>query len=273
VWGPSSRLGQDAFVEQICDDLAAEHDDLDALVAPLDGAGFDRLTPAPGWSIRDQLSHLWFFDQRATMALTDPDGFEADKVILLRGGGTDASTVPGRSMSAAALLQSWRADRALLIDHARTVDPSARVPWYGPAMGARSFLTARLMETWAHGQDVADALGVQRRPTRRLRHVCHIGVGARAFSYAIRGMTAPDVAISLQLNGPDGERWTWGPDDSADRVEGDALDFCLVVTQRRHVADTGLRVLGPYAAEWIDIAQAFAGAPGEGRSPGQFTGR
>ncbi len=142
-------------------------------------------------------------------------------------------------------------------------------------MAARSFITARLMETWAHGQDVADALGIDRRPSARLRHVAHLGVRARPFSYAVNGLTMPDADVAVRLIGPDGEPWQWGPSDAnpPNMVSGSALDFCLVVTQRRHLADTTLTIAGDAAVEWMAIAQAFAGGPGAGRLPGQFTGR
>jgi uncharacterized protein (TIGR03084 family) len=140
-------------------------------------------------------------------------------------------------------------------------------------MGARSFITARLMETWAHGQDVADALGVEREPSPRLRHVAHIGVRARPFSYANRKLPMPDREIHVALAAPDGDTWTWGDPSAADTVRGPALDFCLAVTQRRHVSDTALEVTGDAAQEWMSIAQAFAGPPGPGRSAGQFTDR
>jgi len=256
-------------MREICDDLRAEHNDLDSIVAGLDEADWSIETPSPEWAIRDQISHLWFFDQRALMALTDPDAFVEDARSLLAGGGTDASIEPGRSMAAAELLQRWREDREQLIRVAREIDPSTRVLWYGPPMAARSFITARLMETWAHGQDVADALGVTRRPTRRLKHVAHIGVRARPFSYSIHSMPLPAVDVAVRLDGPDGELWEWG-ESSADVVSGPALDFCLVVTQRRHLADTRLQIEGDAAAEWMGIAQAFAGATGEGRRAGQF---
>jgi uncharacterized protein (TIGR03084 family) len=173
-------------------------------------------------------------------------------------------------MTGAALLDAWRRDRTTLIEVARGVDPATRVPWYGPAMGARSFITARLMETWAHGQDVFDALGTTREPTDRLRHVAHIGVRARPFSYAIRRMTMPDADIHVALTTPSGETATWGSPASTDSVRGPMLDFCLAVTQRRHRADTALEIAGPAAEEWMSIAQAFAGDPGPGREPGQF---
>ena len=256
-------------MDAICDDLAAEHHSLDELVATLDEDGWSRLTPAAGWAIRDQISHLWFFDQRAAMALRDADQFAADTEQLIAAGGTEASVVAGRAMTGSQLLGEWRRDRAALLVLARTVDPSARIPWYGPSMGARSFITARLMETWAHGQDVADALGVTRPPTRRLRHVAHIGVRTRPFSYFINGKALPDVPVHVVLTAPEGDVWEWDA-EASDSVRGDALDFCLVVTQRRHLDDTALQIDGAAAAEWMSIAQAFAGEPGNGRAPGQF---
>jgi uncharacterized protein (TIGR03084 family) len=137
--------------------------------------------------------------------------------------------------------------------------------WYGPPMAARSFITARLMETWAHGQDIVDTFGVDRVATDRLRHVAHIGVRARPFSYSLhhRELSAADVRV--ELTGPGGDVWQWG-ESSTQVVSGAALDFCLVVTQRRHAADTGLRVVGDEARQWIEIAQAFAGGIGRSRS-------
>lgn len=256
-------------MRSICDDLAAEHGDLDDMVADLADAQWLVETPSAGWAIRDQISHLWFFDQRAVMALTDPDAFADDMQWLVANGGTDASIAPGRAIEPAELLRHWRDDRRNLIDVASLVDPATRVPWYGPPMAARSFITARLMETWAHGHDVADALGIVRRPTARLRHVAHLGVRARPFSYTIHGITLPAVDVAVRLTGPDGDQWQWG-ESSDDTISGPALDFCLVVTQRRHLADTRLSVVGDAATEWIAIAQTFAGGAGTGRQPGQF---
>ncbi|MEO7372152.1 MAG: TIGR03084 family metal-binding protein [Ilumatobacteraceae bacterium] len=263
-------------MRSICDDLAAEHGELDDIVSGINGTEWLADTPSPGWAVRDQISHLWFFDQRAVMALTDTDAFAEDSRWLAANGGTDASVAPGRSIEPTELLARWREDRGRLIDAASILDPSTRVPWYGPSMGARSFITARLMETWAHGQDVVDALGVARQPTARLRHVAHLGVRTRAFAYAVRGLTVPgvDAGVAVRLTAPHGDVWTW--DDAANSgsvpnsVTGSALDFCLVVTQRRHVADTALEIVGDAAAEWMSIAQAFAGGVGRGRDPGQF---
>jgi uncharacterized protein (TIGR03084 family) len=145
------------------------------------------------------------------------------------------------------------------------LDGAKRVPWYGPPMSVTSSLTARLMETWAHGQDVADALGVELEPTSRLRHVAHIGVRTMGFSST---RTASLGAVRVELTAPDSDDvWTWGDAEAANRVTGPALDFCLVVTQRRHRDDTALETTGAVADEWLSIAQAYAGEPGPGRPP------
>ncbi|HEX3713870.1 MAG TPA: TIGR03084 family metal-binding protein, partial [Trebonia sp.] len=158
--------------------------------------------------------------------------------------------------------------RTELTEAFRTADPDSRLPWFGPAMSPASSVTARLMETWAHGTDILDTFGIDRVPTTRLRHIADLGIRALRYTYAVNGLERPGDPIRVELAAPDGQRWTWGPDGARDRVAGDALDFCLVVTQRRHRDDTGLDVRGPVAAQWIAIAQAFAGPAGPGRAPG-----
>ncbi|MFN8051963.1 MAG: TIGR03084 family metal-binding protein [Acidimicrobiales bacterium] len=253
-------------------DLAEETAALDDVVADLDEAGLARPTPAEGWSIADQLSHLAGFDEAATTAILDPDGFLADLDRRITEGDDPIAgyTAVGRAMTGAEVRDWWRRARGHLAAAAAPLDPKARIPWYGPPMSAMSFITARAMEAWAHGQDVRDALGLPPLVSARLRHVAHIGVGARAFSYLNNGIELPDTPIDVVLRAPDGSTWSWGPGDAADRVEGEAIDFCLAVTQRRHRDDLALVVTGAEAERWMGFAQAFAGAPGGGRHAGQF---
>lgn len=254
-------------LDALLDDLLAEAADVEAMIGSLDDGGIARPTPAAGWTIRDQVTHLAFFDEAATRAAVDPEGFRRAASALMAGG-TDfpdrvAAQYAGLTADEA---RAWftRA-RTEFVTAFRGRDPRARLPWYGPDMSVASSVTARIMETWAHGQDIADALGVRRTPTDRLRHIAHLGVSTTAFSFRLNGRAVPTVPMRVELRAPSGPLWTWGDADAADRVEGTALDFCLAVTQRRHVDDTGLVVTGPVAHEWIGIAQAFAGAPGPGR--------
>jgi uncharacterized protein (TIGR03084 family) len=252
-------------------DLAAESAVTRALVAGLDEAGWRTPTPAAGWDIADQIGHLAYFDEIAVRSAVRTQEFLAELAAIGAEIKPDVIAARFRDRSGAQMLAWFEAARAQLLDTFSGLDPATRLPWYGPAMSAASSLTARLMETWAHTQDIADALGVTREPTARLRHVAHIGVGARTFSYAVHGKTQPAGPVRVELTPPSGTGalWTWGPEDAQDRVTGPALDFCLLVTQRRHRDDLALAIDGPAATEWMAIAQAFAGAAGPGRPSGR----
>ena len=249
-------------------DLAAESAVTRALVAGLDEPGWRTPTPADGWDIADQIGHLAYFDEAAVRSAVHPGEFRAELAVQADEG-VDADTIAARyrDRTGAQMLAWFESARAGLLTTFANLDPRLRLPWFGPPMSAASSLTARLMETWAHTQDIADALGATREPADRLRHVAHIGVGARAFSYAVRGQAPPDTPVRVELTGPDGTLWIWGPPDAQDRVTGTVLDFCLLVTQRRHRDDLDLIVDGQAAQEWLAIAQAFAGPPGPGRPP------
>jgi uncharacterized protein (TIGR03084 family) len=260
--------------EQLLDDLAAERRALEAVLTRMSDAQWDLPSHAPGWLVRDQVAHLAHFDEMATLAIVDAEAFHREAATALAGDGPSGYErrylARGRAMTPAELLGRWRTASAALVAAARTVDAKTRLPWYGPAMSASSFLTARLMETWSHGLDVVDVVGVPRPDTDRLRHVVFLGVRTRHFSYVNRGLTPDPIPIYVELTAPSGTIWTYGDPQADNRITGTAGDFCRVVTQRRHVADTDLAVTGASAAEWMRVAQAFAGPPGQGRRPGQF---
>jgi uncharacterized protein (TIGR03084 family) len=253
-------------MDVLISDLRDETADLERF---LDPGAWEVPTPAEGWTVRDQIVHLAWFDDAAARAVTAPEAFR-EEVRVTRGTDTDMLVRERRSMPGEEVGGWFHEARHRLTEVLAGADPKARVPWYGPDMGLASFTTARLMETWAHGQDVVDGLGAVREPTDRLRHVAEIGVRARPWSFAVHGRPVPDAPVRVELTLPGGDQWTAGPEDAADVVRGAALDFCLVVTQRRHPADVSLAVSGLVAREWISIAQAFAGPPGVGRRPGQF---
>ncbi|WP_320067749.1 TIGR03084 family metal-binding protein [Micromonospora sp. RTGN7] len=248
-------------------DLTDESAQLDDLVGALPPDDWARSTPAPGWTVGHQIAHLAWTDHVALLAATDPDAFLAsvtsapDPTRLVEDG-AEAFLAPP-----AELLARWRVGRVALTEALAAVPAGEKLPWYGTRMSAASMATARIMETWAHGEDVADALGVTRAPTGRLRHVVHLGFRTLGHGFAAHGRAVPTAPVRLELAAPDGGTWAHGPAGAADRVVGPALDFCLLVTQRRHRADLALVATGPVADEWLDVAQAFAGPPGAGREP------
>lgn len=257
----------------IARDLAAEQQDLDDLVVDLDESQWGLPTPSPPWTVADQIGHLAYFDEAAALAIVDHEAFVESVNLLwteasaLAGGVDELTLREFQGMSPANLLTRWRAARSSLADAASTLDEDQRVGWYGPPMGAKSFLTARLMETWAHGQDVVDAIGIERFGSDRLRHIARLGFITRSWSYVNRGLDAPVEPVGVALTSPSGETWLYGPQAADEVVAGPALDFCLVVTQRRHVDDTGLEAT-PLARDWLLKAQAFAGPPTDGPAPG-----
>lgn len=259
-----------AAVDAVLGDLETEGDELDALVATL--PDWTDPTPAEGWTIAHQIAHLAWTDEVALRSATDPAGFRevVDHAMRDPEGFVDRGAADRARLGRDELLAGWRTGRADLLAALAEVPEGHRLEWFGPPMSAASMATARIMETWAHGQDIVDALGVRRPPTARLRHVAHIGVRTRDFAYAINQQTPPAEQFRVELTAPDGRTWVWGPEESAQRITGPALDFCLLVTQRRHRDDLALRATGEDAAHWLTIAQAFAGAPGSGRKAGQF---
>ena len=248
-------------------ELAAESDDLDALVAELSDDQWRRATPAPGWTVAHQIAHLLWTDRASLLSVTDEPAF-AELLAAAAAdpaGFVDAGAEELAALAPAVLLSEWRTTRARLHAALRTVVDGRRLTWFGPPMSAASMATARLMETWAHGLDVADALGVRRTATARLRSIAHLGVRTRDFAFSVHGLTPPVTSFHVELRGPGGETWSWGPEDAAQRVTGMAEDFCMLVTQRRPRAELDVTAVGDDAERWLGIAQAFAGPPGAGR--------
>lgn len=261
-----------ADLDLLVDDLRAEGNDLDALVAELTPEQWAAPTPAAGWTVAHQIAHLSWTDHVAERTTSAASGdIEAKKEFALTlkkawenptGFVDEAAEEESRNPN---LLSEWRTRRTAMTEALMQVPSGTKIDWFGPPMSAASMATARLMETWAHGQDVADAVGVTRVPTDRIRGVAHIGLRTRDFAYAVNEQAPPTEPFRVELTAPSGELWTWGPESADQRVSGPALDFCLLVTQRAHRDDLGIHAEGTDAAHWLTIAQAFAGPPGVGR--------
>lgn len=256
-------------LNEVLADLGVESEALDSLVADLDEPGWRRPTPAVGWDVATTIAHLAWTDEVAVLAATDKEGW--DRVVLEAiedpTGFVDAQALSGGAVPPGELLARWRAGRTRIAEVLAAHPAGEKLPWFGPPMSPTSMASARFMETWAHGLDVADALGVSVAPHDRVRHVVHIGVRTRAFSFANNGLPAPSAEVRVVLDAPGGATWEYGPEDAAQRVTGPAWDFALLVTQRRNRADLDLVADGDEADRWLDIAQSFAGPSGSGRAP------
>ncbi|MDP9900909.1 TIGR03084 family metal-binding protein [Variovorax ginsengisoli] len=256
------------------DDLRAEYAELAGLARTLTPTQWAERSAFYGWTAWDEIAHLCFFDETALLAATDPEAFARDTAVLNAqlASGKEISAIARdkyRPLDGAALLARWEPTSARLVDALAALDPKARLPWYGPTMSARSFASARLMETWAHGQDVWDVVRRRRAASDRLRHIAHIGVTTFGWSFVNRQRKVPEVVPYVELQAPGGGApWTWGDPASPEHVRGTALDFCLLVTQRRNLADTALVYSDGAARAWLSIAQCFAGEPADAPAPG-----
>lgn len=254
-------------------DFREEIDVLAAVLSPLDDSAFASRTLFKGWTISDVLGHLHMFDSGALLALEGDEkvrAFFAPLRAALDQEQTflEAQTPWLNGLSGRALFDSWYRTAVDVADAYSDVDPKRRLKWAGPDMSARSFITARQMETWAHGQAVFDALGLIRPESDRIYNICHLGVSTFGWAFKNRMRQIPDQAPAVHLTAPSGAIWEWNAASGPDIVEGSAVDFARVVTQVRHADDTGLSVRGDGARAWIEIVQCFAGPPVDPPAPG-----
>jgi uncharacterized protein (TIGR03084 family) len=252
------------------DDLAAEADELNALLETLDDSDWQRVTAFRGWTVWDVVAHLHLSDHMGMRSLQGEAPFRAlmDDMAAARQPMAAYARRWLGPMPGSELRPRWRALLAGLCAGLAASDPQRRLPWAGPGMRPRMFATARQMETWAHGWEIYDVLGIPRRHHDRLKNVAAIGVRTFGWTFANRRLPVPEPTPYVALIAPSGDLWEWNDPDAPERVEGDAVEFCQVVTQVRHVADTRLQVSGAVAARWMALAQCFAGPPVDPPAPG-----
>jgi len=255
-------------------DLRAEADELHAFLQTLEEKDWSRPTPFLGWTPWDVVAHLHFFDRMSMLALTDTEAFAAKRAHLIEAlkAGQSGAEITRRELGdlgAKPLLEQWFATCLDMAEHLGASDPGRRLPWFGPDMGVRMFTTARYMETWAHGQDVYDLMRVRRTHTDRIKNIAVLGVKTFGWTFVNRGLEVPGPPPYVRLVAPSGAVWEWNEPSDTSFVRGSALEFCQVVTQGRHIADTSLEVGGDVARRWMAIAQCFAGGPADPPKPGE----
>jgi len=254
-------------------DFRDESEALYRLLEPLADGDFERKTQFKDWTIHDVVTHLHAWNRAADLSLSDPEQFAVDREWLIGEilGGAEVRDVEKRwldDLRNRDRLEQWRAYYLDMTDRFAAADPKRRLQWAGPDMSVRSSITARLMETWAHGQELYDGLGVERRNGDRIKNIAVLGVNTFGWTFANRGLEVPDDPPYVRLTAPSGEVWTWNDESATNYVAGDASEFCQTVTQVRNVRDTRLEVVGETARRWMDFAQCFAGAPEDPPAPG-----
>ena len=251
-------------------------DECDALHAALENApaeAWAEPTQFKGWTFDDVLGHLYFFDHASEIAARSREEVQALFRDIFQASATGVSLIDYSrrwldGCAGSALLERWRTQYQRLADIYGAFEPDRRLAWAGPDMSARSFMSARQMETWAHGQAIFDALGIDRVEHDRLRNIAVMGVNTFDWTFKVNRRDVPAVKPYLRLTSPFGALWEWNEPSTAECVEGSAVEFCRVVTQTRNVLDTNLAVTGDIARQWLASAQCFAGPPESPPAPG-----
>jgi uncharacterized protein (TIGR03084 family) len=256
---------------ELLEDLRAEAAELDALLVTLDAPAWRLDTQSRGWTVAHQVGHLELTEKLMYTAAVDEDEFRRIAPLTRTRPDIDSAEM-ARGDVGERRLAAWRASRNALLDVLAASPGDRRIPWVGPSMSVATAATARVMEIWAHGEDIYDAVGIRRAPTRRLRHIAHLAVAARDYSFINRGLTPPADPFRVEVHGPGGEVWCWGPEDAPQRVTGGAYDFALLATRRVHRADSRVLAVGPDAVRWLRTIQAYAGPPGPRRRPTGISG-
>ncbi|WP_137700268.1 TIGR03084 family metal-binding protein [Marimonas lutisalis] len=252
-------------------DFLKESEVLHAAIADLDARAFDAATQFKGWTINDVLVHLHFWNRAADLSAQDEAAFAdlAARVMAVFERGGTLREIENAEITARGpdLRAAWIALARDIGQRWQQMDPKARLPWVGPSMSARSSMTARQMETWAHGFEVFDLLGRAREDSDRIRNIVVLGINTFGWSHQVHGLPVPAAMPRVTLTAPSGAVWDYG-EDPANTITGPAVDFAAVVTQTRALADTALRVTGPVAETWMAHAQCFAGPPETPPAPG-----
>ena len=254
-------------------DFKDESDALFGLLEPLSEPDFDTPTLFNNWTLNDILGHLHFGNLLAELSLNNEVKFQKfyAKIKTLRDSGMDTPEATANvlnGMKGYTLLTAWHEYSDVLTTQFATADPKRRVKWIGPDMSARSSITARLMETWSHGQGAFDLLGIDRNNSDRIKNIAVLGVNTFAWTFTNRGEDLPDLTPNVRLKGPSGANWEWNLRSDEEFIDGSAVEFCQVVTQTRNIGDTQLKIRGEIAAKWMNIAQCFAGPPPTPPPPG-----
>jgi uncharacterized protein (TIGR03084 family) len=240
-------------------ELAAEQTQLMDFVRALTPDEWLSPTPARLWDVRDTISHLADVDEMAIDTIAD--GPHALNAVAARAASdadvTYQGVMRGRRFAGAEVLAWWERTSARERDVLARLDPNARVGW-GIGMRAATLVTARMMETWAHGLDVYAARHTEPVDTDRLAHVAWLSTRALPYAYTVAGREPPPEPLRVELRLPSGAPWTFGPEDAPARITGAASQYCRVFVQRLAVADaTDLHATGAAAVAALEVARAY----------------
>ena len=254
-------------MREILSDLVAEQQALDQFLQRINERQWVLPTSAPGWSIKDVVSHLAYTERFAAQVLADGSSVVKKAKVTDIDTWTALGITEGREMRYQQVIEWWRNSRADVVDALSRMEGTERVAWIDGDMSARAFATLRLMETWAHGLDVKDAMeGLltydeeEEDPTldtSRIRHVAWLAHRMLPYAFAEAGEDYPESGIRLELMGPQYARWVYGPEDAPDIIKGIASEWCRIAVQRMDHSTASLKTEGEKAETAIMVVRTY----------------
>lgn len=242
-------------MRDILSDLVAEQQFLDQSLQRIPIKNWDKPTPATGWTVRDTISHLADYEHLAADVIsggTEIERWQQTKDLdALRA----EAVKKGRAMRPQDVIEWWRGGRAKVVEPLSHMSGDERVQWIQGDMSARTFATFRLLETWAHGLDIYEALDIEIEDTTRIRHICWLGWKTLPFAFKQAGEDYSPIRV--EVIGPEYYKWVFGPEDSPDLIKGQAGDWARLVVRRIAPEKTHLKVTGEVAEKALEVAQAY----------------
>jgi uncharacterized protein (TIGR03084 family) len=255
-------------MREILSDLVAEQQALDQFLQGIHERDWKRKTSARGWTIMDTVNHLAYSETFGARAIVEGQAFIDAAAITDIDEWADRGVRQGKGKRYQEVIEWWRNGRASVVDALSRMTTDDRVAWLVNDVGAKTFATLRLMETWAHGLDIKDAMADKIRPveegeddpladTPRLRHVAWLAHRMLPYAFRQAGEAFPESGIRVELMGPRYARWVYGPPEAPDVIKGVASEWCRVAVHRLDVAYTGLKAIGDGAETALRIVRAY----------------
>lgn len=241
---------------EVFDDLEAENDRLETILAGLSDAQWDSLSGAPGWTVRDVVVHLMLTDEAVVRSIEGLGGPLPEERPAFTLDAAMERAVRGEPASPDQVYPRWCTARRAASRALRSADPNGRYPWATNPLRPRVLATTRLAEHWTHGLDITGPLGLPYPDSARLRHIAWLAHRTLPYAFSLAGQDAPEVFC--ELSGPEGELWAFGPSEADSVIRGPAGEFCRVAAQRLPPAETHLLTVGPHAGAALLHLRTYA---------------
>jgi uncharacterized protein (TIGR03084 family) len=240
----------------IFDDLEAEQDRLEDILAGLDDGQWGAASAADGWTVCDVVLHL-AQSEEAVLASTAGTSWETRLASGVTLDQVMDRLVQAERAEPALVFARWCEARRGAVRALRAADPAQPLSWVAAQLKPATLATTRLAEHWAHGLDITGPLGIAFPDTERLRHIAWLAHRSLTYAFALAGEQPREVRCDLTA--PDGAAtWHYGPPGAGSAISGPAGAFCRVAAQRLAPQGSGLRATGPDGPAALGVLRTYA---------------